>query len=44
MTRKLFNGPFSTVACTEWTNLVLNGPAVNLFYVINKKSNYAQSG
>ena len=36
MTRtKLFNG-------TKWSDLVLNGPAVNLFYVMNKKLNYAQ--
>ena len=42
MTRiKLFNGPFSTIDCTKWTDLVLNGPVVNLFYVMNKKINYA---
>ena len=43
MTRtKLFNGPFSIDDCTEWTEFVLNGPAVNLFYELNKKLNYAQ--
>ena len=43
MTRtKVFNDPFSTVDCTKWTDFVLNGPAVNLFYIMNKKLNYAQ--
>ena len=39
---KLFNGPFSAVGYIEWTELALNGPAVNLFYVMNKKLYYAQ--